>query len=105
MVGLNMRVGLVRHFRVSEPMPSGWLTALELQERQVADLVESSDEEVLVVSHAGMMAYLRRELVGRGFAGPKFRLAEHGRLYVFERKSEGRSAKSELTRKRGIPTG
>ena len=27
-----MRVGLVRHFPVAEPMPSGWLTALQLHE-------------------------------------------------------------------------
>ena len=51
----------------------------------VADLVESSDSDVLLVSHAGMMAYLRRELLRRGFTGPRFRIAEHGRVYLFER--------------------
>lgn len=51
----------------------------------VADLVESSDSDILLVSHAGMMAYLRRELLRRGFTGPRFRIAEHGRVYLFER--------------------
>jgi len=54
--------------------------------RAVADLAESAEGgDVLLVSHAGMLAYLRRELVRRGYRGPKFRIAEHARLYVFER--------------------
>ena len=51
----------------------------------VADLVESAESDVLLVSHAGMLAYLRAELVRRGFRGPKFRIAEHARVYIFER--------------------
>jgi broad specificity phosphatase PhoE len=51
----------------------------------VADLAEAGEGDVLLVSHAGMMAYLRAELVRRGFRGPQFRIAEHARLYVFER--------------------
>ena len=51
----------------------------------VADLIESAESDTLLVSHAGMMAYLRPELVRRGFRGPRFRIAEHARLYVFER--------------------
>jgi len=178
-----MRVGLVRHFPVSEPMPSGWITAAQLHEwkrrydcagahceavtlaaanwarcyssdlkrayvtaqalypgeivqtpllrepevaqfetgelllpiwlwrlmlglswmtghrsqrssrddflrrvHAVAELIESDDTDVLLVSHAGMMAYLRKELLRRGFEGPKFRIADHARLYVFERR-------------------
>ena len=53
----------------------------------VADLADSAHVDALFVSHAGMMAYLRRELIRRGFRGPKFRIAEHARLYVFERHS------------------
>jgi len=41
--------------------------------------------DTLVVSHAGVMLYLRKELLRRGFRGPSFRLAEPGRLYVLER--------------------
>ena len=50
----------------------------------VADLAESAETDVLLVSHAGMMVYLRRELLRRGFCGPRFRIAENGRLYVRE---------------------
>jgi len=53
--------------------------------KTVADLAESSTVDILLVSHAGMMAYLRKELLQRGFQGPKFRIAEHAKLYVFER--------------------
>lgn len=181
-----MRVGLIRHFPVREPLPSGWMTAGQLQEwlhrydsaevlpmdvslggpawercycsdlkravvtaralhpgeaiptpllrepeiapfrtgnlslpasvwrwvlriawlsghrsqrsardefrgrvTAVADLIESAETDVLLVSHAGMMAYLRMELARRGFVGPQYRMAEHGRLYVFERGGGG----------------
>ena len=53
--------------------------------RTMADLLEAESMDALVVSHAGMMLFLRKELLRRGFQGPNFRLAEHGRLYVFER--------------------
>jgi broad specificity phosphatase PhoE len=53
--------------------------------KSVGDLLDRSAEDTLVVSHAGMMAYLRKDLIRRGFSGPKFKLAEHARLYVFER--------------------
>lgn len=84
--------------------PSGWRWALRLawltghrsqraarddfarRVKAVADLFESDERDTLVVSHAGMMAFLRRELMKRGFVGPKFGTADHGRLYVFERK-------------------
>ena len=55
----------------------------------IADAIEARNADVLVVSHAGMMAYLSRELRRRGFEGPKFGIAEHAKLYVFERRSRG----------------
>jgi len=58
---------------------------LQRRVREVADLLESESVDTLVVSHTGMMIFLRKELIRRGFQGPNFRLAEHGRLYVFER--------------------
>jgi broad specificity phosphatase PhoE len=54
--------------------------------RAAADLIEGHEEDLLLVSHAGMMFYLRKELLRRGFCGPKFGLADNARLYVFERK-------------------
>ena len=57
----------------------------------VADLLSASDQDTLVVSHAGMMAYLSAELRRRGFVGPKLRLAKHATAYVYE-KGRGPSA-------------
>lgn len=51
----------------------------------MADLLEAQPMHTLIVSHAGMMHFLRKELLRRGFQGPNFRVAEHGKLYVFER--------------------
>ena len=51
----------------------------------VADLLEARKENVLVVSHAGMMMYLSKELARRGFVGPKVRMPENARLYVYEK--------------------
>lgn len=53
--------------------------------KAIADLLEQEPEDTLVVSHAGVMFFLRKELLRRGFVGPKFGLAETARLYVFER--------------------
>lgn len=43
-------------------------------------------EDTLIVSHAGVMIFLRRELVKLGFTGPDFKIAENGKLYVYEGK-------------------
>jgi broad specificity phosphatase PhoE len=48
-------------------------------------LLDGGAGRSLVVSHAGIMMFLRRELLRRGFRGPRFKLAEHATLYVFER--------------------
>jgi hypothetical protein len=51
----------------------------------MADRIEAGGEDVLLVSHAGMMLFLSQELKRRGFQGPKLGVAEHARVYVFER--------------------
>jgi len=53
--------------------------------REIASLLEAESTDALVVSHAGIMVFLRKELLRRGFQGPSFKLAEHGVLYCFER--------------------
>lgn len=53
--------------------------------KAIADLLEQEPVDTLVVSHAGVMFFLRKELLRRGFSAPKFGLAETARLYVFER--------------------
>lgn len=108
-----MRIGLVRHFPVREAWPSGWLTPEDRQHwrarycvlawltghhsqrlardefRQricaIADLLEAEPVDTLVVSHPGVMFFLRNELLLRGFKGPRFKLAANAKLYLFER--------------------
>ncbi|KMJ59883.1 phosphoglycerate mutase [Bacillus sp. LL01] len=49
------------------------------------DNILSSKEKVLIVSHGGIMIFLRKELIRRGYRGPEFKIANNGELYVFER--------------------
>lgn len=51
----------------------------------MADRLSALQQDTLVVSHAGMMAYLSAELRRRGFTGPKLRLAKHARAYIYEK--------------------
>ncbi len=53
--------------------------------RSVADLIESHREDLLLVSHAGMMLYLHKELMRRGFRGPRIGIAQHARVYELTR--------------------
>jgi broad specificity phosphatase PhoE len=63
----------------------------EFQQRVLAtaDRLCALDRDTLVVSHAGMMAYLSAELRRRGFVGPKLRIAKHARVYVYEKNGGG----------------
>jgi len=51
----------------------------------IADRLSGVERDTLVVSHAGVMAYLSAELRRRGFVGPKLRIAQHARAYIYER--------------------
>jgi broad specificity phosphatase PhoE len=74
---------------------AAWLTGHQSQRacrdeflrrvRLVAERIESQQNDLLVVSHAGMMAYLSAELRRRGFVGRKLRVAEPATLHVYER--------------------
>jgi broad specificity phosphatase PhoE len=50
----------------------------------VAKQLRDSNVDTLVVSHAGMMIFLGKELRRSGFAGPKMRIPQHALVYVFE---------------------
>ena len=52
-----------------------------------ADRMCAFDDDTLVVSHAGMMAYLSAELRRRGFSGPKLRIPKHATVYTYEKAS------------------
>ncbi|MFC5403227.1 histidine phosphatase family protein [Cohnella soli] len=46
--------------------------------------IAQKEGNVLIVSHAALMKFLRKELLNRGFKGPGFGHAKNGMLYVFE---------------------
>ena len=47
--------------------------------------ISQEKENVLIVSHAALMMFMRKELIKRGFKGPMFKHAENGKLYIFEK--------------------
>lgn len=59
----------------------------EFRERvsAMADRLGALEQDTLIVSHAGMMAYLSAELRRRGFAGPKLRIAKYANVYIYTR--------------------
>jgi len=50
----------------------------------IVDAIIQEDEDVLIVGHGGIMIFMRKELIKRGFRGPKFRRPSNGKLYVFQ---------------------
>jgi len=54
----------------------------------LAEQLSAAERDTLVVSHAGMMAYLSAELRRRGFIGPKLRIAEHATVYIYEKNGQ-----------------
>jgi broad specificity phosphatase PhoE len=48
-------------------------------------ILEDDQENVLVVSHGALMMFMRKELLRRGFKGPKLGRPENAKLYLFER--------------------
>ncbi|MFC7440427.1 histidine phosphatase family protein [Laceyella putida] len=49
------------------------------------EILSQSQEDVLIVSHGVVMMFLRKELLKRGFKGPKLGTPKNGKLYVFEK--------------------
>ncbi|QQZ08978.1 histidine phosphatase family protein [Heyndrickxia vini] len=47
------------------------------------EISKSNKEDILIISHAALMFYIRKELLKRGFTGPKFTIAKNGELYEF----------------------
>lgn len=48
------------------------------------EILQESGEDVLIVSHGACMMTLRKELLKRGFTGPKFNTPDNGKLYLYE---------------------
>lgn len=52
---------------------------------RVLDKAIAQDEDILIVGHGGIMIFMRKELIKRGFSGPKFNRPENAKLYIFEK--------------------
>jgi broad specificity phosphatase PhoE len=64
----------------------------ERTRRFINRLETNPETNVLVVAHGGILWHLRQELLERGFTGPRFTIAENGRLYEFQ--ATGQDAES-----------
>lgn len=53
--------------------------------RVAADRLMAVEQDTLVVSHAGMMAFLSAELRRRGLTGPRLRIPRHATVYTYRR--------------------
>ncbi|WP_423406857.1 histidine phosphatase family protein [Heyndrickxia sp. MSNUG] len=52
---------------------------------RVLDQVLEQEEDVLIVGHGGIMIFMRKELLKRGFSGPKFNRPVNAKIYIFEK--------------------
>ena len=52
---------------------------------RVLDKAIAQGEDILIVGHGGIMIFMRKELIKRGFPGPKFNRPENAKLYIFEK--------------------
>lgn len=50
----------------------------------VLDKSIAHGEDILIVGHGGIMMFMRKELLKRGFSGPKFNRPENAKVYIFE---------------------
>jgi broad specificity phosphatase PhoE len=61
-------------------------TDVEMRVSKIIDrILEENEENALVVSHGALMMFLRKELIRRGFKGPKLGRPENAKLYLFEK--------------------
>ncbi|SFG71955.1 hypothetical protein SAMN04487776_10388 [Priestia megaterium] len=83
----------------SSDMPRAHKTAKHIYKQAPKDMAETkrkaaavldraiseSEDDLLIVSHGGIMKFMRKELIKRGFKGPRFDIAVNGKLYLFEK--------------------
>lgn len=61
-------------------------TDVEKRVSKVVDrILEGNSENTLVVSHGALMMFMRKELIRRGFKGPKLGRPQNAKLYLFEK--------------------
>lgn len=51
---------------------------------RVLDEAIAQDEDILIVGHGGIMMFMRKELLKRGFSGPRFNRPENAKVYIFK---------------------
>ncbi|WP_322905858.1 histidine phosphatase family protein [Paenibacillus campi] len=65
------------------------------------DIILSSDaEHILIVSHWALMLYMRKQLIRRGFTGPRMRMVENGKLHLFRDAESSAALQVELSGKK-----
>jgi broad specificity phosphatase PhoE len=52
---------------------------------RVLDEAMAQGEDILIVGHGGIMMFMRKELLKRGFSGPKFSRPKNAKVYIFEK--------------------
>ncbi|WP_411349957.1 histidine phosphatase family protein [Paenibacillus sp. WLX2291] len=52
-------------------------------DRALDVILASEAEHILIVSHWALMLYMRKQLIKRGFTGPRMRMVENGKLHLF----------------------
>lgn len=73
-------------FRVSKKAASETIVDLKKRINAFLDMALSRPEQdVLIVSHGVLLEHMRKELISRGFKGPRFGTPVNGKLYIFER--------------------
>jgi broad specificity phosphatase PhoE len=48
------------------------------------EILSKAEGDILIVSHGALMLFIRKELIKRGFKGPRLRTPENGKLYLYE---------------------
>jgi broad specificity phosphatase PhoE len=69
----------------NHPSQSGSKREVLEKIERIVDRVISEDQDVLIVGHGGVMMFMRKELIRRGFSGPAFRRPHNGVVYIFEK--------------------
>jgi broad specificity phosphatase PhoE len=78
--GLARAAWITRHKSQTESIPM-----LRNRISMVVDELLNNTGDVLVVSHGGVLMFMRKELLRRGFTGPGFTTPLNGKLYVFKK--------------------
>ncbi|KAB2330245.1 histidine phosphatase family protein [Cytobacillus depressus] len=49
------------------------------------EVLAEKNDNVLIVSHGALMIFMRKELLKRGYKGPRINHPQNGKLYIFEK--------------------